>query len=595
VRSSARSNPNAPGWTAPAWRSGRARLGRTLGVLAAVTVALALGLAATALAAEGGTITGTVISAAAKAPIAGIEVCAYQSGSEEVEELFGQCTQTSAEGEYSIQGLTAGEYMVEFFAPFAGSLNYVTQYFQDASSPADATPVNVVANSVDTGIDAELEQGGQITGSVTDASTSAAIEGIEVCASATHGAGFGCGLTNAGGEYTITSLPSDEYEVEFYSPTSQLNYVTQYYDGALEESAATPVTVTVGDTTSSIDAQLQHGGEIAGQVTDAATGSAAKNIRVCALITAKESSGCAATNSSGEYLISALPGGEYKVGFDGGKDYAVQYYNDKFSFAEAQGLEVVVNDTIHGIDAAMTVGRPIAPTNGRLPVISGTPAVGDTLTCTTGLWAGSPTPTLSEQWTRDGALIPGASGASYRVQGADEGHTLACEVTASSSSGEQSATSTGIAVPASTLTSTTTTTSTSSTSTPTPSASTNGTPAPPSSALPDVVLGSGVVVSRGSALVHLKCSNASCQGIVELEVQVLTKRHAGKLTISHRETVLLGKASFSLAQGKSGVVVLRLTAAGRNRLAHAKRHPVAAELSLAVVGVKATVKALLVT
>ena len=38
-----------------------------------------------------------------------------------------------------------------------------------------------------------------------------------------------------------------------------------------------------------------------------------------------------------------------------------------------------------------------------------------------------------------------------------------------------------------------------------------------------------------------------------------------------------------------------LTAAGRNRLAHAKRHPVAVELSLALAGAKATVKQVLAT
>jgi hypothetical protein len=42
--------------------------------------------------------------------------------------------------------------------------------------------------------------------------------------------------------------------------------------------------------------------------------------------------------------------------------------------------------------------------------------------------------------------------------------------------------------------------------------------------------------------------------------------------------------------GKSGTVVLRLTAAGKKRLANARHHPVATKLILFVQGRKTTVK-----
>jgi hypothetical protein len=51
---------------------------------------------------------------------------------------------------------------------------------------------------------------------------------------------------------------------------------------------------------------------------------------------------------------------------------------------------------------------------------------------------------------------------------------------------------------------------------------------------------------------------------------------------AHKQTLTLAKGTYSLAAGKTGTIVLRLTAAGKKRLAHAKHHPVATKLILSV-------------
>ena len=45
----------------------------------------------------------------------------------------------------------------------------------------------------------------------------------------------------------------------------------------------------------------------------------------------------------------------------------------------------------------------VAPANTAVPVITGTTALGDTLTATAGTWTGTPEPTFAYQWTRGGA------------------------------------------------------------------------------------------------------------------------------------------------------------------------------------------------
>ena len=330
-----------------------------------------------------GAITGNVRDGTTMQGIKGIDVCAYDIGGEEVgggEEiggLFGQCTETNDRGEYAIPELATGEYLIEFSSPYNSGLNYVTQYFNASSSVADATLVHVEAKSVATGIDAQLNEGGRIAGNVTDASTTAAIAGIEVCAYSTSAESFGCASTDSKGEYTISALSSGDYDVEFYAPSdSGLDYVTQYYDGERKAvSEADPVPVK-REAPTGIDAELEEGGRIAGEVTDASTGAVIKGVLVCALGQSAKAEGCAVTDTSGEYTITGLVDGQYKVGFDDGKNYIIQYYNNKLSFSEAQEVPVSAGDTASGIDAAMSSSDAIPPTNTKPPVVLGTPAVG---------------------------------------------------------------------------------------------------------------------------------------------------------------------------------------------------------------------------
>jgi hypothetical protein len=100
--------------------------------------------------------------------------------------------------------------------------------------------------------------------------------------------------------------------------------------------------------------------------------------------------------------------------------------------------------------SAVTVGA-LPPGNAQPPAVTGTPKVGQTLTCGTGSWTGSPPPTLTIQWLRDGKAIPGATQPTYSVTSADAGHSLSCQVTATNSAGSQSKTSAGVSVAAAPL------------------------------------------------------------------------------------------------------------------------------------------------
>jgi hypothetical protein len=86
-------------------------------------------------------------------------------------------------------------------------------------------------------------------------------------------------------------------------------------------------------------------------------------------------------------------------------------------------------------------------TNSGLPAVSGTPAPGQTLSCSNGSWAGYPPSGFGYQWLRDGAQIAGANAGTYTVQADDPGHGLACLVTAMNDAGSESAASATLQVP----------------------------------------------------------------------------------------------------------------------------------------------------
>jgi len=87
------------------------------------------------------------------------------------------------------------------------------------------------------------------------------------------------------------------------------------------------------------------------------------------------------------------------------------------------------------------------PANTTAPTASGSPAVGQTLTCTQGAWSGDQPLTFAYQWLRDGTAIASATATTYPVASSDAGHQLSCQVTAHNVYATATATSAALTVP----------------------------------------------------------------------------------------------------------------------------------------------------
>ena len=144
----------------------------------------------------GGTITGTVRFRNSRGqPLKGICVDATPSGQPDGADFF---VSTNAQGRYRIDGLTTGRYALNFSPGCNNNGNYLGQNYPHA--------VTVRLSQVKHGINAYLQPGAIITGTVTAKSDGARLRGI--CVTTTDG--FSLSVTGPDGTYAIDQLSTGQ-------------------------------------------------------------------------------------------------------------------------------------------------------------------------------------------------------------------------------------------------------------------------------------------------------------------------------------------------------------------------------------------------
>jgi hypothetical protein len=518
---------------------------RTFAVLVGCVALFAVAPVASAVASPG--ISGTVTEAEAPhAGITGAKACAYEAATD----VQVECAITTGFGEYTIPLPAAGSYKVGFTAT-----GYRDQYYSDESSFSEGATI-VVASSTVGGIDAEMVESG--SGSITGRATSngQGVGGIQVCADSSFEGGEGCAETNGNGEYAISGLGVGTYTVSFSPQDSSCEEelgvkVRCVLNANVISQSVSSVRVKANQTTTE-NVTLQAGGQISGTVTNASiTHPGLAKVEVCALKPNKsgeteffERTGCGYTNTSGQYAISGLEGGSYKVEFNGyicsipkkGEEecpevYVSEYYHGQQTAKKGEAVSVTIGSNTGGINESLREAFPTTPANTVAPALTGTAAVGQALSCSQGSWSHEPT-YLLYQWSRNGTVITGQTGSTYTLQAADQGHSITCSVTAGNGAGAASANSNTVAIP-----------------------------------VPLAVF-AGVKVKGAVASVTLRCPGpGACSGVMKLVARVVTKNGKRKKT----SKVTIGSASFSMAAGKSVTLRVHLTGQGRKLLGQGGR------------------------
>jgi hypothetical protein len=305
--------------------------------------------------ANGGSISGRVTDSGNNG-IANINVNVHDMNGNNI-----AWTSTDSNGDYTVKGIPSGNHKVQFWPYNAG--NYMEEWYNDRGSFENADTILVIAGETNTGIDAQLADSGAISGRVTDSSGTGGIASVEVQVCDLNGDWYNGTNTDNDGYYTLRGLPAGDYEVAFRTHWGPGNYVGEWYNDKDSFDTADAISVTLGQTTTGIDAQLADSGAISGRITDSTgtVGIANVNINVCDLNQYWYPG--VHTDGDGYYTLHGLPGGNYKVQFDTNNaigNYVGEWYNDQDSFDNANTVTVTVGQTTTGIDAQLADGGAIS-------------------------------------------------------------------------------------------------------------------------------------------------------------------------------------------------------------------------------------------
>jgi hypothetical protein len=199
--------------------------------------------------AVGGRIEGEVVARATGEP----SMASVYATSVSPEGLGGY-TQTDVTGKYVLDGLPPAEYEIEFW-PFDD--DFLLQYYDHTANWWGAKSVAVTAGGVQSGIDAELETGGRIEGTIRLAADNSPLEGVRACAESSSGPSgeLQCVFSGPDGTYAIEHLPPGTYKV-WFAPSPESGLAVQYWDHRIEWNYADEIEVGGETTTAGIDGYL---------------------------------------------------------------------------------------------------------------------------------------------------------------------------------------------------------------------------------------------------------------------------------------------------------------------------------------------------
>lgn len=264
--------------------------------------------------AQGGSIAGRVTGDGAG--LAGVSVVAFGADGRAA-----ALATSDATGAYSLRGLAAGGYTVQFITSFAA--DPATRAYADApydtTPPADPTVVAVAAGQAVSGVDQALGRGVQVVGTVTAADTGAGLAGVyTVVYDAATGRPVAAALSDAAGAYATGGLGSGVYKARFttiFSPNpAARTYVDEYFSNRATLAEATPFTVGRNLGTRVLNAELAVGGSISGRVTASGSGAGLGGV----VVVARQGAAVAAavsTDGAGSYTLPGLATGSYSMEF----------------------------------------------------------------------------------------------------------------------------------------------------------------------------------------------------------------------------------------------------------------------------------------
>ena len=305
--------------------------------------------------APGGNVSGVVTQEGTPNLVADIQIHAIEL----VSGYWAGYGVTGADGTYTVSGLAPGRYWI--YASASGT-NYLSEYYNNTLDYNAAAAVNVLADQTTPGIDFALAPAGGISGVVSKAGTTPTqyIKGLKVVAyDFSSDEVAGSAWTDSVGAYAIEGLAPGQYRLRVFNSagTPEYNYVSEWYDNAQQREDAASVTVVAGVTTTDKNFSLAAGSNITGRVIQDLTSIEVMNIFVYAYnYDTDELAGFSLTNDKGNYNISGLAPGKYRVqaSLTNGR-YVSEWYNNVQLRNSATAVNVAAGASTDNINFSVTI------------------------------------------------------------------------------------------------------------------------------------------------------------------------------------------------------------------------------------------------
>lgn len=164
------------------------------------------------------------------------------------------------------------------------------------------------------------------------------------------------------GTYSISSLAPGDYRLQITD--SSAIYGNEFYVHGATLANATIVEVADGATTSNINFVLSVGGTISGSVTGPAGVPLDSSVNVG--VTVRDAEGIAVrqadVSANGQYLVTGLATGSYRLHFVASDEYANEYYEDTAAWQTATPIEVTAGEETARINVSLASAAQLTGT-----------------------------------------------------------------------------------------------------------------------------------------------------------------------------------------------------------------------------------------